>query len=108
MSVHVEIESLLIDIEAELRRLRQWQAEPLAPEALASTEPFCIDTMTFVQWLQFVFVPRMRALAAARQPLPGRSEIRPLAEEYFKSSQLDVAELVRAIDRLDRLVNGIA
>ncbi len=107
MSVCIEIASLLIDIEAELRRLRLWEAEPPTPEALASTEPFCVDTLSFPQWLQFVFLPRMHALVAAEQLPPGRCEITPLAEQYFGNSKLDVLALLRALDALDRRINSI-
>lgn len=106
MTRYVEIQSLLMDIEAELRRLQQWDAEPPPPAALASTEPFCVDTLTFAQWLQFIFLPRMRALAAAQQLPPGRCQLTPLAEEYFGGSKLDVAALIKHLDALDRLVNG--
>lgn len=106
MCLYIEIQSLLIDIEAELRRLRQWDDTPPPPEALSSTEPFCVDTLSFSQWLQFIFLPRMSALAAARQLPPGRCELAPMAEEYFRGSNLDAAALIRHIDALDRLVNG--
>ena len=106
MSNHIQIASLLIDIEAELRRLQQWQHEPPAPEALASTEPFCVDTLTFVQWLQFIFLPRMHALAAAQQLPPGRCEIKPLAEEYFGDGRLDVTNLLRVLGALDDTMNA--
>lgn len=105
MTDHIQIASLLIDIEAELRRLQQWQHEPPSAQALASTEPFCVDTLTFVQWLQFIFLPRMHALATARQLPPGRCEIKPLAEEYFGGSKLDVANLLRAIGDLDAAIH---
>lgn len=106
MTLYIEIASLLIDIEGELRRLNQWQAMPPAAEALASTEPFCIDTLSFVQWLQFIFLPRMRALIQAEQLPLGRCEIQPLAEQYFSDSHLDVAKLIGFICRLDALVNA--
>ena len=106
MDIHIRVASLLIDIEAELRRLQQWQQDIPAPEALASTEPFCVDTLTFVQWLQFIFLPRMHALAAAQQLPPGRCEIKPLAEEYFRNTKLDVDYLLRSIDDLDRAINS--
>lgn len=106
LTVYVEIASLLIDIEAELRRLRLWDAEPPTPEALASTEPFCVDTLSFPQWLQFIFLPRMHALVAAQQLPPGRCEIRPLAEQYFNGGKLDVLALLRAIGALDERVNS--
>ena len=106
MTDHIRIASLLIDIEAELRQLQQWQREAPSAEALASTEPFCIDTLTFVQWLQFIFLPRMHELAAARQLPPGRCEILPLATEYFRESHLDSGKLLRVIGELDARINA--
>jgi uncharacterized protein YqcC (DUF446 family) len=105
MTVYIEVASLLIDIEAELRRLNLWQSEPPSAEALASTEPFCIDTMSFEQWLQFIFLPRMRALVDADRLPAGRCEIQPLAEQYFADRQLAAANLIAVLGRLDTLVN---
>jgi len=107
---HIQIASLLIDIEAELRRLQQWQYEAPSPEALASVEPFCVDTLTFAQWLQFIFLPRMHALVAAQKLPPGRCEIKPIAEEYFQKGPFlekkgNVAKLLQAIGELDNEIN---
>jgi uncharacterized protein YqcC (DUF446 family) len=104
--VYVEIASLLIDIEAELRRLQQWDAQPPSAEALASTEPFCVDTLSFPQWLQFIFLPRMHVLAASEQLPPGRCEITPLAEQYYGEGKLGVKPLLHALDALDRRINS--
>jgi uncharacterized protein YqcC (DUF446 family) len=106
MSVFVEAASLLIDIEAELRRLNLWERESPSAEALASTEPFCVDTLSFTQWLQFVFLPRMYALLDVERLPPGRCEIQPLAEQHFSESHLPVADLIAVIGRLDALLNG--
>jgi len=105
VSVYIEIASLLIDIEAELRRLNLWDAQPPSPAALASTEPFCVDTLTLPQWLQFIFLPRMYALLEREQLPPGPCAIAPLAEEYFGAGKLDVRVLLRTIAELDRLVS---
>lgn len=105
MSLFVEAASLLIDIEAELRRLDLWEQEAPSAAALASTEPFCVDTLSFTQWLQFVFMPRMYALLEMERLPPGRCEIRPLAEQYFSEGRLPVAALIAAIGRLDELLN---
>lgn len=106
MTKYVEIASLLIDIEAELRRLGQWQEDTPPAEALASTEPFSVDTLTFVQWLQFIFLPRMYALLERDQLPPGPCAIAPLAEEYFGGGGLNVGDLLQHISALDRLVSG--
>lgn len=106
MSLFVEAASLLIDIEAELRRLDLWEREAPSAAALASTEPFCVDTLSFTQWLQFVFIPRMYALLEMERLPPGRCEIQPLAEQHFSGGQLPVATLIAAIGRLDGVLNG--
>jgi len=104
--MHTQVAEILIDIEAELRQLQLWEGEPPPDEAFASTQPFCFDTLTLPQWLQFVFLPRMHDLVAARAPLPGDCGIRPMAEEYFRNAQLPIRELLLALDRVDRLLDG--
>ncbi|MFA7555553.1 MAG: YqcC family protein [Spongiibacteraceae bacterium] len=107
MPRQVEVASLLIDIEAELRRLDLWQAESPSARALASTEPFCIDTLTFPQWLQFVFLRRMTVLLEQAQVLPDRCSIAPMADEFFKRLLWPQAKpLVAAIEALDCLLSG--
>ncbi|RRJ83467.1 YqcC family protein [Aestuariirhabdus litorea] len=87
-----------------MRALRLWQGTPPPAEAFASQEPFCIDTMGFDQWLQWVFVARLRAMIEAQAELPGKSELRPLAEEYFKGRLAESAALLRLIGEIDRLL----
>jgi uncharacterized protein YqcC (DUF446 family) len=106
MSLFVEAASLLIDIESELRNLDLWESEAPSAAALASTEPFCVDTLSFTQWLQFVFLPRMYALLEVERLPPGRCEVRPLAEQYFAEGQLPAVGLIEAIGRLDELLNN--
>ncbi len=103
-TVYTDVASLLIDLEAELRRGGYWQAEPLDAAALASVEPFGVDTMTLAQWLQFIFIPRMHLLAAAQQPLPGRCEVVPIAEEFFGKGPAE-QKILALIDALDRAIN---
>lgn len=76
------IASLLIDLEAVLRTAGLWEREAPGAEALASVEPFCVDTLEFPQWLQWVFLPRMSALISAGMPLPDRSGIAEMAEMW--------------------------
>ena len=60
----------LLLIERELRRLGWWAETAPSAEALASVEPFCVDTLSFDQWLQFVLIPRMEQLVVQQAPLP--------------------------------------
>ncbi len=93
---------LLQQIEAELRQLQLWSSVAPDSAALASTLPFCYDTLSFAQWLQFVFLPKMRALVAARGPLPTKSAIHAMAEEALAPITADKVLLIQLIAELDR------
>ncbi len=103
-NLHISVAAVLMDVEAELRRLQLWQAEMIAEEALASTEPFAIDTMSFPQWLQFMFLPRLYALIEQQQDLPGYCSVAPMAEEYFSVLNLHSAPLVTHLQKIDQLL----
>jgi uncharacterized protein YqcC (DUF446 family) len=105
MNKMVEVSSLLIDIEAQLRQLNLWQTEPPSAEALLSDQPFAIDTLTFPQWLQFVFLAKMPILIE-QQNLPASCSIHPMAEEYFKREALSVKPLLEAIAKLDDVLSS--
>ena len=101
----IEIAAVLIDIEAELRRLALWESEPPSEEALASPQPFAIDTLTLPQWLQFIFLPRMYGLIETNDPLPTRCGIAPMAEEFFRGTNQPIAGLLDALERVDVLLS---
>ncbi len=102
--MHTEVAEILIDIEAQLRQLGLWDKIPPPTEALASDQPFCVDTLTLPQWLQFIFLPTLYDMVE-RQQLPGRCSIAPMAEEFFKGSGLATIDLVEALLRVDELLS---
>jgi uncharacterized protein YqcC (DUF446 family) len=104
--MNTDIAELLIDIEAELRQLGLWDRVPPSPEALASDQPFSIDTLTLPQWLQFIFLPTIYRLLDEEQPLPGRCGIAPMAEEYFRGLGMASGALERALLEMDELLSG--
>ncbi|WP_026970315.1 YqcC family protein [Aliagarivorans marinus] len=93
-------------IEAELKRLQLWQPMPPSAQALESVAPFCVDTLSFPQWLQFVLIPRMDAILDSGQALPSKVAIHPYAEEALKHSEVDVSELLALILSFDRSFAG--
>ncbi|MBL1378309.1 YqcC family protein [Zobellella iuensis] len=101
-----EPQALLYAIERELKVLSWWQSVPPSAKALASTEPFCLDTLTFPQWLQFVLLPRMQALIDSGAPLPSRISVYPMAIESCKLLAEDTRALEEAIARLDEALSG--
>lgn len=104
-SERIDVAAVLIDIEAELRRLTLWEAQPPSAEALASPHPFAIDTLTLPQWLQFIFLPTMYRLLEDGAPLPTQCGIAPMAEEFFRGSRQPISGLLDALERVDELLS---
>lgn len=103
---HHRIADLLLAIEAEMRRIGLWEEISPSPAALASTMPFCYDTLQFAQWLQWVFLARMRALLQAGAALPAACDIQPLAEHSFAELPQDTAHLLTLLGEIDRAISG--
>ena len=102
--MQTEVAEVLIDIEAQLRQLGLWDKRPPSAEALASDQPFCVDTLTLPQWLQFIFLPTLYLMLEQQQPLPDRCAIAPMAEEFFRGSGLAIGELLAALQQIDELL----
>ncbi|MEO0575720.1 MAG: YqcC family protein [Pseudomonadota bacterium] len=91
-------------IEAELKRIELWASEPPSELALASEEPFCYDTLDFSNWMQWVFLPRMREALGDVRDMPDRSNIHAYAEEVLRSSPQQTDQLLFLIKTFDELV----
>ncbi|UZE94998.1 YqcC family protein [Alkalimarinus alittae] len=102
--MHSKIANLLREIEIELRQLGLWSDKPLEPQQLMSVEPFCIDTMTFPEWVQFVFIARLKFIIAQGAELPKTSDIAPMAEEFFKVNNVNAEPLISLIKAFDQLI----
>lgn len=98
----------LLLIERELRLLGWWSAVAPAVERLASVEPFCVDTLAFEEWLQWIFLPRMKGIIERGEGLPSACSIRPMAEMAWAVEGARVAVLLGLLDEFDRLINTAA
>ena len=101
-----QLEELLQAVEQELRQLQCWESQPPDPQALASSQPFAIDQLSFTQWLQFIFLPKMSALVEAGSALPQSCSTAPMAEEYFKAQQIEAQPLINHLAAIDRLLTS--
>ena len=95
-----------MDIEKELLYLQLWDAEMISAEALASEQPFAIDTMSFPQWLQFIFLPRMYVILEQQMQLPSNCGIAPMAEQYFSVLNLPSSPLIAQLQKIDELLTA--
>lgn len=103
---YISVAEILIDIEKELRELRLWDSEIPSKESLASEQPFAIDTLSFPQWLQFIFIPRLHFLVDQRLPLPSVSGVKPMAEHYFQALNINSELLILHIEKIDSVLSG--
>lgn len=97
---------LLERIEAELNSLGLWQSHFPPPQALASDQPFAMDTLDFHQWLQFVMVPRMWDLVDGEHPLPANIAVSPMATHVYKDQLAHHEGLIDSLREFDILLSG--
>ncbi len=100
-----QLADLMLAIEQSMRAADLWHASAPSPAAMASRTPFCADTLAFSEWLQFVFIPRMREIIEHNGPLPGASAIAPLAEEAL-AEQPGKQAVVDRLREFDRAIGG--
>ena len=101
-----QIADLLLQIEAELRRLQVWGRRPPELGRLCSTTPFCADTLSLTEWLQWIFVPRMKVILEQGLPLPQRCDIHPYAEEVCLGVEYDSSLLLHLLREFDQQINS--
>ncbi len=104
----LEIADHLLLIERELQVQGWWSAEAPSAEALASTVPFAVDSMAFEQWLQWIFLPRMKLILEHGHPLPNASGILVMAETVFTDRPEQSRELRRLLAAFDQLIGACA
>lgn len=102
--IHQRIVDVLLELEAELRAREWWEEEKPPTRALASQQPFCLDQLAFEQWLQWIFLPRMKDIIETGKPLPSQSAIFVYAEECLRHHGSQSAHLLALIKRFDELV----
>lgn len=89
-------------IEKRLIELDLWSEKRPATEAFESTMPFCVDTLKLEQWIQFIFLPKMRRSVERNELPPGPAKLTPIAEEAFKETE-DAEKLIKAIQKFDEV-----
>ncbi|KZN66307.1 hypothetical protein N473_09990 [Pseudoalteromonas luteoviolacea CPMOR-1] len=94
----------LADLEVQLKHAQLWQAEPIDEQALASVQPFCCDTLRFEQWLQFVFIPKIKAMIETGVPLPTNIAISPMCDVAF-AQHPDQQTLFKCLSEIDTLIS---
>ena len=102
------IEAMANQIEADLRKLGWWQATPIDPTLKEkSNAAFFADVMSFGQWLQFVFLPRVREelQAGPNATWPSSSQVGVYAIRELDGYH-EANDLIDHLNQFDEIFNG--
>lgn len=106
---HQHMLKLMQALETEMRAQGLWSNTAPDARAMSSVVPFMYDTLKLHEWLQWVFLPRTRAVIDARKNLPGNCNIHPLAEhEFARLKEVNCTRLLELILDIDTLMNTSA
>ena len=103
MTTHDRVREQLHALEALLREHNHWRLDEPAEHLFTSTQPFCMDTMEPVEWLQWVLIPRMHTLIDNAQPLPQAFAVAPYYEMALAADHPQREILLTALQELDAL-----
>lgn len=101
MTKEIAMLQLLQQLKLIMLSAGVWQSEELPPIAFNSTAPFFCDTMSFMQWLQFVFIPKMNH-CCLNDSLPSSMALTPMAEMSLEKtdSAIKIAKVLMKMDAL--------
>lgn len=102
ITLYQEADQKIDQIEAELKRLGRWSAQPPPPEAFENMGAFGMNTLAFEQWLQFVLIPNVREIIATQEAFPSSSEVSVYATREFDGDP-DVDTLLTLLREFDAL-----
>lgn len=102
MTKEKQLVELIDALEGEMQELGLWQQHAPSVESLSSQEPFAIDSLTPLEWLQWIFVARIRLLLKDNQPLPIGFAMAAYFEECWKHEQ-EMNSLINIIQQIDKV-----
>lgn len=95
-----QLSQILLELSEHMQAYDLWAAEVPSAEDLKSDKPFCVDTLSFEKWLQFVMLPTFLNMIEQGIPLPEQCDISPMAQEMWKQEYTEVQACIQSIDAL--------
>ena len=100
METNTSLAELLQQLEEQLRTHQLWQEGPPPEYAYDSKEPFSIDLLQPHEWLQWIFIARIRVCMSEGLPTPRGFMIEPYFSEAWKDC-LAYSSIIETIKRID-------
>ena len=102
--LYMKIIEKLLQLENELKAHGLWSKQSPSQDAMANTSPFSCEVMSFENWLQFIFIPKMYVLIASNSELPSNIAIAPMSHHVW-NVQPHLGTLIIMFDDLDNLLS---
>lgn len=83
-----QILNSLFELEKALKDCNLWQQTPPSVEKLQSEIPFCADCLTIYEWLQWLFIPKIKELLNTKSNLPHQLKILPYLEIVIENHKI--------------------
>ena len=100
-----KLANAMLELEKELRVNGLWHDGKPTQEQLVSGEPFSCDVMDLQQWLQWIFLPRMKAIIVSDAPLPASCSIAPYAEESIAKPVQETSNIINIVKEIDKVIS---
>lgn len=100
----VSLNTYLFELERLLNQHGLWSELSPHPDALQSSAPFACDTLAFEQWLQFIFIPKMRLLLEGGDALPTKMHLAPMAEQVW-GTMPRYKKIIEMLALMDAFIN---
>jgi uncharacterized protein YqcC (DUF446 family) len=81
---HEIVQQKIDEITSEMKRIGIWRSDELPPEKLQIEKAFGADKMSFAQWLQFIFVPRVSQIIREKDEFPAESHVHDQAFKEWR------------------------
>ncbi|MGF1722532.1 YqcC family protein [Vibrio kyushuensis] len=102
MTQSAQLLLLLDELQRELSEKQLWQGEMPSQTALESQQPFALDTLEPEQWLQWIFIPKIKMLMQKGSPLPKGFSIAPYFEQAWQDKPQFQA-IIRVTQKIDKV-----
>ncbi len=97
--------ALLKKLQAVMVSEGLWSEQIPSAAALGSRQPFACDTLSFEQWLQFIFIPRLHEMLSRGEMAPPMN-ILAMAQMTWSGDNLNVQRVLGELDNWSDCVHG--
>lgn len=101
---HESLSTALGELESTMKTLGLWSSVCPSHESLDSVEPFGYDKLELQEWLQWIMIPRFRALLDSHGALPTVSNVAEYAEMKFANPKF--TPVIADLRNVDSCINN--